>query len=233
MIRENLVKIRGKIASSCAKARRLPAEVTLVCVSKNRSVEQIQEVLEAGVRDIGENKVQEALNHYKAIADTSFGQQIKWHMVGHLQSNKAKEAVRIFDLIHSIDSLKLAEEIDRQAAKINKLQDILIEVKTSPEESKAGISAGEVPALVKSTISLKNLRLLGFMTMAPEDKDPEKARSYFRQLRELRARFNDLRTADYQLQELSMGMSDDFQVALEEGATMVRIGRAVFEGGGS
>ncbi|MCX5707661.1 MAG: YggS family pyridoxal phosphate-dependent enzyme [Candidatus Omnitrophica bacterium] len=160
MIRENLAKIRQSLASSCAKAGRLSTEVTLVCVSKNRSVGQIQEVLESGVTDIGENKVQEALIHYKALADTVYGQRVKWHMIGHLQSNKVKEAIRIFDLIHSIDSLRLAEEINRQAAKINKLQDILVEVKTSPEESKAGISDKEVPGLVKSILNLKNLRLL-------------------------------------------------------------------------
>jgi pyridoxal phosphate enzyme (YggS family) len=225
VIRENLEKIRQRIASSCAKAGRLPAEVTLICVSKNRTVEEIREVLEAGVRDIGENKVQEALSHYKAIASNHSGQSIKWHMVGHLQSNKARDAVRIFDLIHSIDSLKLAEEINRQAAKINKVQDILIEVKTSPEESKSGISDKEVQGLVKSVIGLKNLRLSGLMTMAPAVDDPEKARPYFRKLRQLRDKFDGLR-------ELSMGMSDDYQVAIEEGATMARIGRAIFEGVG-
>jgi hypothetical protein len=231
VIRENLAKIRQNLVSSCAKAGRLPAEVTLVCVAKNRSIGQILEVLESAVKDIGENKVQEALVHHKAIADTPYARQIKWHMIGHLQTNKVKEAVRIFDIIHSVDSLRLAEEINRQAAKINKLQDILIEVKTSPEESKAGISSPEVSELVKSILVLKNLRLLGFMTMAPSDKDPENARPYFRQLRELKAKFNDLRITNHQLRELSMGMSDDFQIAVEEGATMVRIGRAVFEGG--
>jgi pyridoxal phosphate enzyme (YggS family) len=231
VIRENLVKIRERIAASCAKAKRLSTEVTLVCVSKNRSIEDILEVLKAGVRDIAENKVQEALIHHRAIADTSYGQKVKWHMVGHLQTNKVKESVRIFDLIHSVDSLKLAEEIDRQAARINKLQDILIEVKTSPEESKAGISDKEVQGLVKSILNLKNLRLLGLMTMAPAGDDPEKARAYFRQLRQRRDQLNDSEVGDHQLRELSMGMSDDFQIALEEGATMVRIGRAVFEGG--
>jgi PLP dependent protein len=230
VIRENLAKISERISSSCAKAKRLSAEVTLVCVSKNRSAEDIREVLQAGVRDIAENKVQEALSHYQALADSSYGRQIKWHMVGHLQTNKAKEAVKLFDLIHSVDSLKLAEEINRQAAKINKFQDVLIEVKTSPEDSKSGISDNEVQGLVKSILNLKNLRLAGLMTMAPAGDDPEKARPYFRQLRELKSKLNDSGIADYQLRELSMGMSDDFQTAVEEGATMVRIGRAVFEG---
>jgi pyridoxal phosphate enzyme (YggS family) len=183
--------------------------------------------LEAGVRDIGENKVQEALLHYKVLADSSYAAKIKWHMIGHLQSNKAKEAVKIFDLIHSVDSLKLAEEINRQAAKINKIQDILIEVKTSPEESKSGISDKEVQGLIKSVLGLKNLRLLGLITMAPADKDPENARPYFRRLRELSGRLD----GDHKFRELSMGMSDDFQIAVEEGGTMVRVGRAVFEGG--
>jgi PLP dependent protein len=230
VIRENLAKIRQNFASSCAKAKRLSAEVILVCVSKNRSIEEIREVLESGVRDIGENKVQEALIHYKAIADTPFASRIKWHMVGHLQTNKVKEAVKLFDLIHSVDSLKLAEDINRQAAKINKVQDILIEVKTSPEESKSGISDNEVQGLVKSVLGMNNLRLSGLMTMAPADKDPEKARPYFRQLKELKVKLNDLGIADHQLRELSMGMSDDFKIAIEEGATMVRLGRAVYEG---
>jgi PLP dependent protein len=231
VISENLVRIREKIVSSCAKAGRPSAEVTLVCVSKNRSIEEIREVLEAGIKDIGENKVQEALIHHKTIAGTEYAPGIKWHMIGRLQTNKVKEAVRIFGLIHSVDSLKLAEEIDKQAAKINKLQDILIEVKTSPENSKFGISSGETAALVNSILNLKNLRLAGLMTMAPAGKDPEEARQYFRQLRELKTGLEDLSTVDYRLRELSMGMSDDFQVAVEEGATMVRIGRAVFEGG--
>ena len=233
MIRENILKIKEKIASSCAKAGRLSNEVALVCVSKNRSFEDIQEVWEAGITDIAENKVQEALVHHKAIEDASCGRQIKWHMVGHLQTNKVKEAVKIFDLIHSVDSLRLAEEIDKQARKIGKIQDILIEVNVSGEKSKFGVSPKELFDLASSSAEFKNIRLLGLMAMAPENDDPEKARPYFRRLKELLGGVNAGPTTKYKLQTLSMGMSDDFPVAVEEGATMVRIGRAVFEEVGS
>ncbi len=232
MIRENILKIKEKINSSCAKAGRLSNEVTLVCVSKNRSFEDIQEVLKAGITDIAENKVQEALVHHKAIEDASCGRQIKWHMVGHLQTNKVKEAVKIFDLIHSVDSLRLAQEINAQAAKNSKIQDVLIEVNTSAEVSKFGINPVQLEELVKAIAELKNVRLLGLMAMAPAREDPETARPYFRKLGELKEEINQLCGKDRisVLTELSMGMSDDFQVAVEEGSTMVRIGRAVFEG---
>jgi PLP dependent protein len=226
VIRENILKIKEKIVSSCAKANRLSSEVTLVGVSKNRSLEDIQEVLAAGIRDIGENKVQEALKHQNALSN------ITWHMVGHLQTNKVKEAVKLFDLIHSVDSLRLAEEINSQASRNSKAQDILIEVNTSAEESKFGINPAQLEGLVKAISELKNVRLLGLMTMAPEGDDPEKARPYFRRLKELLVEVNALPTMNYRLRTLSMGMSDDFQVAIEEGATMVRIGRAIFEGAG-
>jgi len=230
VIRENLLKIRERIASSCAKAGRLNVEVTLVCVSKSRSLEEIQEVLAAGIGDIAENKVQEALSHYKAIADRSYARQIKWHMIGHLQTNKVKEAVRIFDLIHSVDSFRLAEEINKQAAKIDKIQDILVEVNTSQEESKFGVKPGQLLELVKAIPELKNVRLLGLMTMAAQSADPQRSRPCFRKLRELKEQINKFSGPD-KLVHLSMGMSDDFEVAVEEGATLVRIGTAVFEGG--
>jgi len=230
VIRENLLKIRERIASSCAKAGRLNAEVTLVCVSKSRSLEEIQEVLAAGIGDIAENKVQEALSHYKAIADRSYARQIKWHMIGHLQTNKVKEAVRIFDLIHSVDSFRLAEEINKQAAKIDKIQDILVEVNTSQEESKFGVKPGQLWELVKAIPELKNVRLIGLMTMAAQSADPQRSRPYFRKLRELKEQINKLNGPD-KLAHLSMGMSDDFEVAIEEGASLVRIGTAIFGGG--
>jgi len=230
VIRENLLKIRERIASSCAKAGRLNAEVTLVCVSKSRSLEEIQEVLAAGIGDIAENKVREALSHYKAIADRSYARQIKWHMIGHLQTNKVKEAVRIFDLIHSVDSFRLAEEINKQAAKIDKIQDILVEVNTSQEESKFGVKPGQLWELVKAIPELKNVRLIGLMTMAAQSADPQRSRPYFRKLRELKEQINKLNGPD-KLAHLSMGMSDDFEVAIEEGASLVRIGTAIFGGG--
>lgn len=229
MIRENLLKIRERIVSSCAKSGRLNVEVTLVCVSKSRSLEEIQEVLAAGIGDIGENKVQEALLHHKIIVDTLDGRKIKWHMIGHLQTNKVKEAVRIFDLIHSVDSFRLADEINKQAAKIAKIQDILVEVNTSQEESKFGVRPQELGELVKAILELKNVRLIGLMAMAAQSADPQKSRPYFRKLRELKEEINKLNGAD-KLINLSMGMSDDFEVAIEEGSTLVRIGSAIFEG---
>jgi len=223
VIKENLLTLRTRIACACARSGRLSAEVSLVCVSKNRSSGEIQEAVQAGISDIGENKVQEALLHYYSPSN------IKWHMIGHLQTNKAKEAVRIFDLIHSVDSFRLAEEINKQAEKIDKIQDILVEVNTSQEESKFGVKPGELLELVKEIRGLKNIRLLGLMTMAARSDDLQKSRPYFRKLRELKEEMNKL-NGQNKLIHLSMGMSDDFEVAIAEGSTMVRIGTAIFEG---
>jgi pyridoxal phosphate enzyme (YggS family) len=220
---DNITRIKELIFRACSRINRNPEEITIVAVSKGRTVEQIQEAIEAGITDIGENRVQEAILKFSQLS------KIKRHLVGHLQTNKAKDAVKIFDLIHSVDSLRLAEEIDKQAARINKVQDILIEVNTSGEESKFGIKPGELSGLAKSISESKNIRLLGLMTVAPIVDNPEMARLYFRQLKELLGRVNELRALSSELKVLSMGMTDDFQVAIEEGATMVRLGRAIFD----
>ncbi|MFH0762604.1 MAG: YggS family pyridoxal phosphate-dependent enzyme [Candidatus Omnitrophota bacterium] len=223
MTSDNIIKIKGRISSACAKVNRGPASVTIVAVTKNRSIEQVKEAVAAGIADIGENRVQEALIKFRGLsAIEQRPAAIKWHMVGHLQANKVKTAVKIFDLIHSVDSIALAREIDRQAAAINKIQEILVEVKTSPEESKFGIKPDEAVEVIKEISKLKNLNLGGLMTIAPLVDNPEKARPYFRLLRELRDKINSLMT-------LSMGMTDDFEVAIEEGATMIRLGRALFD----
>jgi pyridoxal phosphate enzyme (YggS family) len=225
-------KIKERILAACARVKRDPAEITLVAVTKGRSIEEIGGVIAAGVSEIGENRVQEAIEKYNVLtgkpANRQTGELIKWHMVGHLQTNKVKEAVAIFDLIHSVDSLKLAAEINRQAEKINKIQDILVEVKTSPEAAKFGVPPGEAIELVRDLAQFKNIALKGLMTIAPMAADPEEARPYFRLLKELRDNINELMTNDQRLTTVSMGMSDDFEVAIEEGATMVRIGRALF-----
>jgi len=176
----------------------------------------MEEALEAGVTIFGENRVQDALAKHKVISDRA-----SWHLIGHLQTNKAKDAVRIFDLIHSVDSLRLAQEIDKQAGKIGKVQDILIQVNTSGEASKFGIGPEEAAGLIRDAGLLKNISIKGLMTIAPEVEDPETVRPYFTALRELR----DFIDRSWQL---SMGMSNDFEVAVEEGATLVRVGRAVF-----
>lgn len=237
MIRENLTRIRKRIVSACAKAGRNPQEITIVAVSKGRTLEQIKEAITEGITDIGENRVQEALPKYNAQRKTPAcpvgrqnAQPINWHMVGHLQTNKAKEAVKLFDLIQSVDSLRLAEEISSQAAKIGKVQDVLIEIKTSPEATKFGLKPDEAIEAIKQMAECKNINLKGLMTIAPIVDNPEKTRPYFRMLRELRDKINDVRYAICDMQILSMGMTDDFEIAIEEGANMARLGRAIFEG---
>ena len=205
------------------RSKRKPDEVTILAAVKGRSLEQIEEVIAAGVLDFGENKIQEAASHYEILKD----KPLKWHFIGHLQTNKVKEAVRIFDLIHSVDSLRLAEEINQQAAKINKLQDILLEVNVSVEASKFGLKPDETIGLMRQIAGLKNIRVCGLMAMAPLVDDPEKVRPYFKRLKELSAISFQLSAFSHQ-QILSMGMSDDFEVAIEEGATLVRLGRVIF-----
>lgn len=229
MIRENIEKIRGRVASICSKTNRNPDAITIVAVSKGRAAEQISEVIRQGITDIGENKVQEALLQYQYLRSTVYGKQpVRWHMVGHLQTNKAREAVRIFDLIHSVDSIHLALEINKQAVKINKIQDILIEIKTSPEATKFGMPPEQVIEAIKEMVELKNINIKGLMTIAPLVDNAEKARPYFKTLRELMNKINALGLTACSLQLLSMGMTEDFEVAIEEGANMLRLGRAIF-----
>ena len=186
MIRENVSRIRQRILKVCSKINQDPGKITIIAVSKGRTIEQMKEVVEAGITDIGENRVQEAVIKYKGLITSELenSRAIKWHMVGHLQTNKVKDAVRIFDLIQSVDSVRLAKEIDKQADKINKIQDILVELKTSPEESKFGLKPDEAIKVIKDIVRLKNINIKGLMTIAPVGDDPEKARPYFRMLRE-------------------------------------------------
>jgi hypothetical protein len=228
MIKENVPTIRGRIALVCSKINRDFNSITVVAVAKGRTSEQIKEAIETGITDIGENRVQEAFTKYYRLPITDYRlPKIKWHMVGHLQTNKVKDAVKIFDLIHSIDSVRLAKEIDKEAARINKIQDILIEVKTSPEATKLGLKPNEAIEVIKEISEFKNIKIKGLMTIASLVDNPEKTRPYFIKLRETRDRINEL--TNYELRILSMGMTDDFEVAIEEGSTMVRIGRAIFE----
>ncbi|MBN2831000.1 MAG: YggS family pyridoxal phosphate-dependent enzyme [Candidatus Omnitrophica bacterium] len=223
MLKDNISKVKERIASVCLKINRDPSQISIVAVSKGRPVEDIIEAVACGITDIGENRVQEAILKYnKLVTGKETNRQIvRWHMVGHLQTNKVKEAVKIFDLIQSVDSLYLAEEIDKQAAKINKIQDILIEIKTSPEVTKFGLNADAALGVIKEVGKFKNIYIKGLMTIAPPVKHPEEARPYFKILSGL---LDDLNRQTI----LSMGMSDDFEVAIEEGAGMLRIGRAIF-----
>lgn len=242
MISNNLSELVLRIKSACQRSGREAEEITIVAVSKLANVEEIKEALEAGIINIGENRVQDALLKFDAIRppqnvggrpQKSCGGRtspIRWHMVGHLQTNKVKEAVKVFDLIHSVDSERIAFEIDKQAAKINKIQGILIEVNVAQEKTKFGLNPQEAVAVIKKIAQLKNLKLKGLMAIAPQVFDHEKARPFFRQLRQLRDKLNELRVTSYELRDLSMGMTDDFEAAIEEGSTIVRIGRAIFKG---
>ena len=233
-IAENLKAVTQRISRSCEKSGRPADAVKLVCVTKEADLAQIEEVLALGVKDIGENRVQDALVKYKAIG----GQGFIWHLIGHLQTNKVKDAVRIFSLIHSVDSVRLAKEIDAQAKRIDKVQDILIQVTTSGEESKFGVAPDEASKLFKGIVLYPNINILGLMTIAPEVEDPEESRPCFRRLRELRDELNTIHNSAQrsgaspkgtQYTILSMGMSNDFEAAIEEGSTMIRVGRAIFK----
>jgi pyridoxal phosphate enzyme (YggS family) len=228
MLIENASNILKKISHAAMRAGRSPDEVKLIAVTKTVGIETIKEAIDAGLRIFGENRVQEA---QKKVMSDELGlmrERIEWHLIGHLQKNKAKYAVQLFDLIHTVDSVELAEELNKQAEKIGKIQRVLVQVKLSEEETKHGVSEDELILLLEEIKKLKNLKLEGLMTMPPYFEDPEKARPYFKRLREIRDNINSLRITHYALRELSMGMSNDFEVAIEEGATMVRIGTAIF-----
>ena len=230
MVKENLAACLEKIEAAAKKSGAVFSQIILVAVIKGVPLPFIQEAIDNGIQYLGENRIQEALLKYEPLNSyaRAIGRPLHWHMVGHLQSNKAKEAVRIFDLIHSVDSVSLASEIDKQAGRINKIQDILIQVNVSAEATKYGFNVGSTPAALKEMSGFKNINIRGLMTIAPLLDHSEKARPYFRQLRQLSDRINELRILNSQTRVLSMGMSDDFPVALEEGATMVRIGRGIF-----
>jgi pyridoxal phosphate enzyme (YggS family) len=222
-IADNLSSIQERIGTAALRAARNPAEIRLVAVSKTVSAENIQQAIAAGVTILGENYVQEARNKIARV-----GKQVEWHFIGHLQSNKARYAVDLFSMIHSVDRLSLAEELDQAANKNGKIVPILIQVNISGEESKSGIDPQETLQLLKRIAGLQHLSIQGLMTMPPWFEDPEDARPYFIALRKLRDKLSREKMPGIALQELSMGMSGDFEVAIEEGATLVRIGTAIF-----
>jgi pyridoxal phosphate enzyme (YggS family) len=222
-IAHNLASIQDRIIKAARLAGRDPAEIRLVAVSKTVSAESIQEAMAAGVTILGENYVQEAR---KKI--THIGKQVAWHFIGHLQSNKARYAVDLFSMIHSVDRLSLAEELDQEANKRGTMVPVLIQVNISGEESKSGIDPQGTLQLLERIAALQHLSVQGLMTMPPWFADPEAARPYFSALRKLRDELASKKIPGVALQELSMGMSGDFEVAIQEGATLVRIGTAIF-----
>lgn len=229
MVEENLKKVKNRISSTCKRVERNIEEIILVCVTKRVGAERIKELIDCGVGDIGENYVQDALGKYNQLKKLGLENRINWHMVGHLQKNKAKYAIRLFKLIHSVDSLDLAVELDRCAQRVDKAIDILIQVNTSGETSKFGVSSEELKDLVARASDLTNLRVKGLMTIAPFNDDPQASRPFFRKLRLLKEEINkSLPVANHDpLTVLSMGMTQDFEVAIEEGANMLRIGRDI------
>jgi pyridoxal phosphate enzyme (YggS family) len=214
-IAANIEEVQRRIAGACQRSHRSPNEIKLVAITKAAEVPAIRAAFNSGIRDFGENRVQEAEDKIAQL--TNLKSVVTWHMVGHLQSNKAKSAVELFDIIHSVDSVRLAEILNRRA---EKPLPVLLEVNVSREATKGGFSIVEIEAAVKAIKQLPHLKVLGLMTVAPFVTDPEEVRPVFRKLRELRD--------SYGLEHLSMGMTDDFEVAVEEGATMLRIGRAIF-----
>jgi len=227
-IGRNIDRIRQVVSALRAATGESRREITIVAVTKGRTVEQIKEVIAQGIAGIGENRVQEALVKYNALSHPRYAPRLKWHMIGHLQTNKVKEAVRIFDLIQSVDSPRLAQAISKEAGKINKQQDILLEVQTSPEESKFGLKPQEIPEVFKEISCLPHLEVKGLMTIAPFTDNPETSRPYFKMLRELSEKIDWRLEAGDRRPIVSMGMSGDFSVAIEEGANMIRLGRAIF-----
>lgn len=230
-IADALNRVREKIRSTSVACGRNPDEIKLVAVTKTVGLQAILEAMQAGVTIIGENRVQEAQKKRQdalrssASGDGKMMQGVQWHLIGHLQTNKAKLAVQLFDLIHTVDSATLAAEINRHAGKAGKLQKVLIQVKLANEPSKHGIAEDESMKLLEEVAAMDHLKPEGLMTIPPYSEDPEKARDYFRRLRILRDRASQ---SGFHIPELSMGMSGDFTVAIEEGATMVRIGTAIF-----
>ena len=222
-VADNLDALRERIAKAAARAGRDPAGVTLVAVTKTMPVERIREAIDAGQRVFGENRVQEAQAKVEAL-----GRDVQWHLIGHLQRNKVKFVCGLFDMIHSVDSLPLAQDISGRAARSSMVMPVLIQVNIGDEATKSGVDPSETLALVRQVAALPHVAVRGLMCVPPAVEIAEHARPYFVQLRTLAAQIERERIPNVAMTELSMGMSHDFEVAIEEGATMVRVGSAIF-----
>ena len=222
-LQENLQQVETNICKACENAGRKRSDVTLIAVSKTKPIEMLQTVYDLGARDFGENKVQEMCEKMEVLP-----KNIRWHMIGHLQRNKVKYIVDKVAMIHSVDSLRLAETIENEAAKHNVTVPILIEVNVAQEESKFGLKTEEVLSLVESVAALPHINIKGLMTIAPYVEDPEENRGIFRQLKKLSVDIAAKNINNVNMSVLSMGMTGDYQVAVQEGATMVRVGTGIF-----
>ncbi len=222
-IEYNLSVVEERIAAAAKRAGRLREEITLVAVSKTKPVSAIREAMRCGIRDFGENKVQELTEKYEQIAEP-----LRWHLIGHLQRNKVKYIIGRTVLIHSVDSFRLAAQIEEEAAKKDCDCDILIEVNVSGEESKFGVAPENLTAVVSDIAKLSHVHIRGLMTVAPFVEDPEENRSYFKKMHDLLIDIKSKNIDNVTMEALSMGMSNDYEVAIEEGATIVRIGTSIF-----
>lgn len=222
-IENNIIDIKENLDTIAASIGRDKEEILLVAVTKTRTAEEINEAIDAGITDIGENKVQEIINKYEDV------KPVNWHMIGHLQTNKVKYIIDKVQMIHSVDSLKLAEEIDRRSRQHGIIMDILIQVNAANEESKFGITTGETEKLIQDILmNFPNVRIRGLMSIAPFAEDPEEIRIYFRQVKELYLQLAKQKHERLDLKYLSMGMSHDYEMAILEGSNLVRIGTAIF-----
>lgn len=224
MVKENIALVKERISNACQRAGRDTGEVTLIAVSKTKPVDMIYEALETGTIDYGENKVQEMCDKIETINNAD----IHWHLIGHLQTNKVKYIVDKAYLIHSVDSLKLAKVINEQAEKKGVTANILVEVNVAKEESKFGVMPEECEDLVREIANMSNISVKGLMTIAPFVDNPEENRVHFRNLRKLLVDINNKNIDNISMNVLSMGMTNDYEVAIEEGATLVRVGTGIF-----
>ncbi len=224
MIQEKLQEVEDKIADSIS--RRKPEykdDVLLVAVTKNHDIYAMREAIDAGVTDIGENRIQEAKEKYETL-----DRQVTWHLIGHLQTNKAKQAVKMFDLIHSVDSLHLAQAINKAAADIDKVQEVLVQVNLAQETSKSGIYEDGLLELLHQVDDMSNLQLLGLMCIAPNYEDVEECRPLFASMKNIFDKIKEIQWKKANIKYLSMGMTHDYTIAIEEGANVVRVGTGIF-----
>ncbi len=223
MVTEHLKIVEQNIARACEQSSRNRKEVTLIAVSKTKPVEMMEEAMAAGIRTFGENKVQEILKKKPLLPD-----DINWHMIGHLQRNKVRQIAGNVSMIHSVDSLRLAEQIQKEYEAIGKMADVLIEVNIAREETKFGLMPEETETVIRETAKMSHLNVRGLMTIAPYVDDPEENRIHFRNLRKLLVDINGKNIDNISMTELSMGMTGDYEIAIEEGATFVRVGTGIF-----
>lgn len=228
-IKENIQAVEAKVTAAAERSGRKREDVLLLAVSKTKPVELIGEAAESGLLALGENKVQEIMEKYEPMAAYApKGERIHWHLIGHLQTNKVKYIIDKVDMIHSVDSKKLAEEIEKRAAAADRVMDILIEVNMADEESKFGVKPEDTETLLREIAPMPHIRVRGLMTVAPFVENQEENREYFRRMRKLMVDMNGKKIDNIEMDTLSMGMTGDYEVAIEEGATIVRVGTGIF-----